>query len=101
MSSVEFKVVEVDRTGYRVYPSEGDPWDKELADAVLLLARAGYAYAKARRLSGFTVRIDYPGGSTFVTFRDGSVRAVIIEEKPGEGVPSAAGVGATVGVGVG
>ncbi len=88
MSSVEFKVVEVDRSGYRVYPSEGDPWDKELADAILLLARAGYAYAKTRRLPSFTIKVDYPGGSTLVTFRGGSVRAVIVEEKRADEIPS-------------
>ncbi len=79
--SVSFRVVEIDQSGWRVYPSEGEPWDKELSESIVLVARAAYAFAKQVRAGRISVKLDWPGGTAVVGLADGKVRAIIVEDE--------------------
>ena len=78
---VRFRYVEVDNYGYRVYPGEGDPWDRELADAVLTLARAGVYAARKLGRPGSTVEVRWGGSTLLVKVGQGKVAALLIEEE--------------------
>jgi len=95
--SAQFMVVSVDSYGYNVYPSHGDPWDKDLANAVTLIARASYALSKELGKPIGTIKIDWPDGTTAVV-RVGSNGVVgIIVEAAGE-APAAQGKASAEGL---
>ena len=88
--AVSFRVVNVDSSGYRVYPSQGDPWDKELAEAVVLVARASYALSRELGKPIGTVKVDWPDGTTAIIRVGGqSVTGIVVEQ--GGQAPSTAG----------
>lgn len=80
MVEPSFRVVSVDSLGHRVYPKQGEPWDKSLARAVELVARASYALSRELGRPIGTVKIDWPDGATaIVRVGDGTITGVIIE----------------------
>jgi len=91
--SVSFRVVEVDRSGWRVYPSEGEPWDKELSESIMLVARAAYAFARQVRAGRISVKLDWPGGTAVVGLANGKVRALIVEDERSPPATVAGGMG--------
>lgn len=90
MTDPLFRIVNVDSLGHRVYPQQGEPWDRSLARAVELVARASYALSKELGRPIGTVKIDWPDGATaIVRVGDGSVTGIIIE--PQQPAPSGPG----------
>ncbi len=88
LSQVSFKVVEVDKYGYRVAPSSGAPWDKELADAVVMVAKAGYLLSKALGKPIGTIKIDWHDSLAVIKLQDGRVQSIIVEENTGNSIES-------------
>ena len=86
------RIVEVDSEGYRVYPVEGEPWDRALAEAVSLAARA--AALAARRLGRpiTSLQVNLAGQSLVVTIGRGRIVGLLFEEAgTGEAPSRAAG----------
>ncbi len=88
MSQVSFKVVEVDKYGYRVAPSSGAPWDKELAEAIVMVAKAGYLLSKALGKPTGTIKIDWHDSLAVIKLQDGRVQSIIVEESSGNNIES-------------
>ncbi len=75
------RVVHVDSFGHRVVPGEGDPWDKELANAVVLLVKASYMLSKVVGSPIGTVRVDWPGGFAVAKYDGKRVIGLVYEDK--------------------
>ena len=84
------RIVEIDSEGYRVYPVEGEPWDRALAEAVSLAARA--AALAARRLGRpiTSLQVNLAGQSLVVTIGRGRIVGLIFDEEGPAGAPSQA-----------
>ncbi|MCE4624240.1 MAG: hypothetical protein F7C35_00025 [Desulfurococcales archaeon] len=93
MGKVVFRVVDIDGYGHRVYPSEGEPWDKKLAEAVELLARASYALSRELGKPIGTVKIDWGDSTAIVKVGRGKVIGVIVEEQAGPPASKASSYG--------
>ncbi len=77
---IEYGVIHVDKSGYRVAGSLDVLDDKTAATGILEIARGAVALAKALRRPVATITVNWPGGSGVVKVRNGEVVAVLLEE---------------------
>ncbi len=77
---VEYSVVHVDQTGYRVAGSVDVFDDRTLARGVVEVARGAVDIARGLRRGIYSITVSWDGGVIVVKVRDGEVVAVILEE---------------------
>lgn len=77
---MEYGVIHVDKSGYRIAGGLEVLDDKSAAAGVLEVARGAVALSKAVRRPIASITVHWPGGSGVVKVKDGEVLAVLIEE---------------------
>jgi len=87
---VEYGVVQVDNSGYRVAGTIDVLDDRGAARAVLEIARGALGLAKSMNRPLGSVTVSWPGGVAVVKVKNGEVVAVMLEESH-EGPPSTTG----------
>ncbi len=83
-TTLSFRVVEIDHYGHRVAPSNGEPWDKELANAVAMVAKAVFVLSKTLGKPTGSIKIDWGGSLAVVKVSNGRIQSIIIDETSGE-----------------
>ncbi len=78
---VDYGVIQVDGTGYRVVGRIDVLDDRRAAQAVLEIARGALSLARTMRRPVASITINWPGGSGVVKIKDREVVAVLIEER--------------------
>ena len=77
---VDYGVIQVDRTGYRVVGKIDVIDDKMAAQAILEIARGAIALARAMQKPVSTITVNWPGGSGVIKVKNQEVVALLVEE---------------------
>ena len=84
---VDYSVIQVDRSGYRVAGTIDIIDDKGAAQAILEIARGAVGLARTMNKPLATITLSWKGGVAVVKVKNGEVVAILLEESK-EGPPT-------------